>query len=663
MRRRVLLTLFLGMATSVRADVGDPTVETDHPHYPGEGAFQTVEQCVQRATAGKKTEQEKAIALYLWILNHQYHLLSPQEWNIPGATPDCRQEGAADQIVADVNRARFSYGYALCGTVHAWNQSYWKALGMNARSRGFPGHTSSEIEYGSRWHIYDTDMAGLVFRRDGIVAGYDDVLKDLTLVDLDKWPLPRFPFAWPSDFNSMKDGFARMAKGGEWHRLYNSSVAVHPGIVHLRSGETFTRYFDRDHFGGADQRRFWHNEKGGPFRDWTFVNMGTPEHNGPKSNSRGNASYCNGEFIYKPDLAKATWSEGVTSQSPNVASREMSPRLHARDGEPASVTFQHFSPYVIAGKPADGANPMSKPASSGMIVSGKTVGEVTLEVSADWGQTWKPAGKVTGPFEVDLTEQTKGRYGWQVRFRWQGAGGLDAVTFTTITQASQIIYPRLKADGSDVIYRAAGRAVAPVLPNFGLPEEALAGIEEKSLRSANVTYVGRSPQSRLAYRVQNNKPGQVVFKIDAPAELLEVSAAAKVSVRVPTADGCDFHLDLSTDGGKTWRLLGKADIPKDNDASWGWISGSADVTAAKVKNALVRVNLYQGGYQGSLITAELYGTYHTPASQPMKLTYGWKEGGQLKTHSEAIPAETREHRFRVPTGSAIVDDFVRMEVP
>ena len=62
--------------------------------------------------------------------------------------------------------------------------------------------------------------------------------------------------------------------------MYNAGYAAQPGIVQLRSGETFTRYFDRDHFGGPEQRRFWHNQKGGPFRDWTFVNMGTPEHNG-----------------------------------------------------------------------------------------------------------------------------------------------------------------------------------------------------------------------------------------------------------------------------------------------------------------------------------------------------------------------------------------------
>ena len=198
---------------------------------------------------------------------------------------------------------RFSYGYGLCGTVHAWNEPYWKALGMGARRRSFPGHTNSEIEYGGSWHTFDTDMAGLVFRKDGVVAGYEDIIKDITCLENDRSPLPCYPFAWPSDFNGMKQGWKQIAKGGNWYRMYNGGYAAQPGIVHLRSGETFTRYFDRDHFGGLAERRFWHNQKGGPFRDWTFVNMGTPEHRGGKSNSRGNASYCNGEFVYRPNLA------------------------------------------------------------------------------------------------------------------------------------------------------------------------------------------------------------------------------------------------------------------------------------------------------------------------------------------------------------------------
>lgn len=655
--------ILFGCTLAARAGVGDPTLETDHPHYSGEGAFQTVDQVVQRATAGKTTPQDKAVALYQWILLHQYHLMSPYEWNAPGMVPDNKKEGVSELIVYDVERARFSYGYGLCGTVHAWNQAYWKALGMNSRARAFPGHTCSEIEYDNAWHAFDTDMAGLVFRKDGVVAGYEDVIKDTSLVDVDKAPLPRYPFAWPSDFNGMKDGWKQVAKGGNWFKMYNSSYVGQPGIVQLRSGEAFTRYFNRDHFGGPSKRLFWHHMKGGPFRDWTFVNRDSTDHRGAKSDCRGNASYCNGEFVYRPNLATAAFREGVAAQSGDLASGEASPKLRSKDGQAASVTFQHFSPYVIAGCPADGANPMSGKATGGLVVKGEAVGPVTLELSNDQGQTWKPAGEVTGTFEKDLTEDVKGRYGWQVRCNWKGAGGLDALTFTTITQAAQPMYPRLKPDGSAVVYRSAARGVVPVLPNFAEAEDVATRFEEKSQRGANIAYVGRSPKSRSAYNVQGNKPGTVVFKVEAPDNLTQVRAAGRFNVRVPPPENCDFHIDVSTDGGKTWKLMGKADVPKDNEFSSGWMYGAADVSAAKTKTALVRFTVYQGGYQVGLMTAEVYGVHQTPPPQPVKLTYAWNEGGTVKTHVEQVPAGKAEHRFQVPTGKTITDEYVRMEVP
>ena len=651
--RQSLSGLMLLFTAPLFAGVGDPTIQTSHPHYPGEGAFQSVEQCVAYATNGRKSDQDKAIALFQWILAHQYHLASPQEYCVPGLTPDSAKD-TQDMIVYDANRARFSYGYGLCGTVHAWNEPYWKALGMNARRRAFPGHTNSEIEYGGSWHTFDTDMAGLVFRNDGVVAGYEDIIKDFKIVENDRAPLPRYPFAWPGDFQGMKDGWKKVAQGGNWFKMYNAGYAAHPGIVHVRSGESFTRYFDRDHFA---QRRYWHNQKGGPFRDWTFVNMGEPEHVGPKSNSRGNASYCNGEFIYKP-LSSQNYKEGVVEEKDVVLAAD-SPKLRTKGT--GSITFQHFSPYVIAGAPADGVNPMGGAAKGGLVVSGQAVGAVRLEVSADQGQTWKDMGEARGQFEKDLTDEVKGRYGWQVRILLTKDAGLDALTFTTVTQVAQPIYPRLKAEGTDVTYRAANRAVTPILPNFALTEEVAARSEERSQRSPNMVFVGRNAKQRFAYQVQGPKPGWVTFRVPANANLLQVNAAARFNVRVPAPENVDYHMDISTDNGKTWKPLARAAVPKDNEYSSGWMYGSADVSAAKAQTALVRVHLFGGGTLAGLMAAELYGVHATPPPGAVKLTYAWKEGGALKTHSENVPAGKAEHAFKVPTGKQIVDEYVRIE--
>src|SRR5262249_14625937 len=230
-----------------------------------------------------------------------------------------------------------------------------------------------------------------------------------------------------------------------------------------------------------------------------------------------------------------------------------------KDGTDASVTFQHFSPYVICGLPADGANPMAGAATGGLVLAGQAVGAVQLEVSVDQGQTWRDGGALRGKVEKDLTDAVKGRYGWQLGFAWKGQAGLDTLQFTPVTQVAQPMYPRLTAGGCAVTYRAASRAAVPVLPNFATAEDVASKFEEKSLRSPNVVYVGRSEKQRFAYQVQGPKPGWVVFRVAAPVNLLQVAAAARFNIRVPPPDGVDYHLDISTDGGKTWKPLAKAE--------------------------------------------------------------------------------------------------------
>jgi hypothetical protein len=656
-------------STSARAEVGDPTLRTDHPVYPGEGAFQSVADCVEFATRRREGAQDKALGLYLWMLTHQFHLASPQEPYVEGLKPDT-QNSNDDLIVYDSSRARFSYAYGLCGTVHAWNEPYWRALGMPARRRAFPGHVNSEIEYDGGWHAFDTDMAGLVFRPDGVVAGYDDIIKDASIVRHSRPPLPCYPFAWPSDMEGMQRGWREVAAGGSWYRMYNAGYEGQPAIVHLRRGESFTRWFDRDHYGGPNRRRFWHHQPGGPFRDWTYVNIGKAEHPADgaaaRALARGNASYANGEFDYRPEFSSGHYREGVFAATGNVAHRESSPRLYSRDGKPASVTFSHFSPYVICGDPADDSNPMTGPAAGGLIVAGSAVGSVSLAVSVNHGQTWRDVRAVSGPFEIDLTDDVKGRYGWWLRWNWDGGGGLHDLRFVTVTQVAQPIYPRLSAGGCKVVYRAASRAVAPVLPSFAADAAAGGLPEVTTLRSENVQYAGRNAASRLAYRVAGNKPGQIVFRVDSPRLLLELSAAARYSVRSPSPPNCDFRLDVSQDGGKSWHALARADVPTDNEFSSGWVYGRADMpeqeeNGSGVRNVLVRVTLHGGGYQTGLLDAQFYGVYRTSPPQAATITYGWKESGQPRTHVENIPAGKTEHAFTVPTGAAIVDEFVRIE--
>ncbi|MEQ9408653.1 MAG: hypothetical protein RIK87_13035 [Fuerstiella sp.] len=693
-----LLTL-LPCCRSASAGAGDVTLRTDHPDYAGEGAFQTVEDCVAFATKEKAGAQDRAIALYNWFLTHQWHLMSPMEWSVPGRVPDSADPGDYETVVFDANRARFSYGYGLCGTVHAWNEPYWKALGFPARRREFPAHVNSEIFYDDAWHAFDTDMAGLLFRSDGVVAGYQDLIRNPELADHGRPPFPHYPFAWPSDFNAMKAGWQKVAQKQQWYSLYNGGYAAHPGIVHLRSGETFTRWYDRDHFGGFSKRRFWHHQKGGPQRSWTYFNNGTPFHNKAESNSRSDASYCNGEFVYEPVLRSAACQEGMAGWSPNIGHRQQSPQLHCRNDQPGHVTFRHFSPYVICGDPLDDANPMSAAATDGLVVEGLRIGHVTGQVSADEGQTWTdfqllpspddassdnasadapsaddplkmPADKASSAndsptysttFRVDLTDFVKGRYGWQIRFTWRGDAGLDRLKFSTTTQVCQAIYPRLTSGGCNVEYHSRPRAVVAVLPNFGLPESDVAAFEKTDLRSPNLNYTPRSRTSRYAYQASDRNPAHVVFRIAAPARLTEVRAAVRYQVPVPPPQGCDFRLELSTDDGASWSPFAAADIPADNEFSSGWLAGRTDISVADATTALVRFHMHCPGRRAALIDARLYGIHDVPASGRVAVEFGWGENGALKTHRTQLDPEVTSATIHVPTKDNIVNRFVRLQ--
>ncbi len=122
-------------------------------------------------------------------------------------------------------------------------------------------------------------------------------------------------------------------------------------------------------------------------------------------------------------------------------------------------------------------------------------------------------------------------------------------------------------------------------------------------------------------------------------------------------------MEVSIDGGQTWKEMGRSDIPEDNEFSSGWLSGAADLGDSAATTALVRCNLYAGGYRTGIAQVQLYGIHETTAPQPLELAYGWEEAGELKTWSATIPANVAQRSFSIPTGNQITDRYIRMSVP
>ena len=76
-----------------------------------------------------------------------------------------------------------------------------------------------------------------------------------------------------------------------------------------------------------------------------------------------------------------------------------------------------------------------------MILTGQAVGVINVEVSADQGQTWRPAGELRGQFEKDLTDVL----GLKVEIkRGSGESGTMIVKYGNF---DQLDYIRLRLTG------------------------------------------------------------------------------------------------------------------------------------------------------------------------------------------------------------------------
>ena len=88
----------LPLLLALLCDVGDPQLRTDDPWYPGELAFSTFERLfdtqaeVYERVTGKRpeTDEEKAIASWLWRNTHYFHCQEAGEhhWGMGTLPPE-----------------------------------------------------------------------------------------------------------------------------------------------------------------------------------------------------------------------------------------------------------------------------------------------------------------------------------------------------------------------------------------------------------------------------------------------------------------------------------------------------------------------------------------------------------------------------------------------
>ena len=458
MPRLFPVVLLLLLNTSLRADVGDPQVRTDHPWYPGELALSTFERLFQtqdeayRRVTGRSVEsdEDKALAAWLWRNTHY--------WHAEEAAEDLWGQGygkGGDTRSREYWTGSFAYGFGLCGTTHSqWVPELEAKLGPGrARTVGTAGHNSFEAflrggAYGTgRWAMLDHDLSTVVFAPDGNrLLGIGEIAKDWKTLASRSYK-PQRQHGWlicglhPGDASS----YAAYSVAE-----YQSGYAGPPPTVHLRRGETLRRYLAP---GLADGKTFvfWGRNYltagiPGPERAQTWVNQPDTMY-GSKNGTpyrAGQARYANAVFTYQPDF-RGDYKEGIVSESAD------------------QVTFEFQSPYIIGTTPPNQEpwGVYDKGGKNGLIVRGKA--DCNVSVSVDRGTTWHDGGKLAD--QLDLTDHVKSFRQYWLRFHTAPATliGKD-VTITTVCQANGSVLPQLKDGGTQVSFAASGRAIVSAGP-------------------------------------------------------------------------------------------------------------------------------------------------------------------------------------------------------
>jgi len=148
-------------------NVGDSAVVNPRMTVNGMYDWYDVDSIVKEATRGLETEEEKAMALYSWVLYKRF------------------QRSPRDESALHPVRAMNGYGYGICGHTAAWLKSLWTAAGLKARVQELWGHTVSEVWFNGGWRMLDGNVKVYYLDRD------NRSIASLATLERDKWLIER----------------------------------------------------------------------------------------------------------------------------------------------------------------------------------------------------------------------------------------------------------------------------------------------------------------------------------------------------------------------------------------------------------------------------------------------------------------------------------------
>jgi hypothetical protein len=624
---------YFGSMVAARAGVGDPQVATDHQWYPGELScstfdrlFATQAALYARVTGGMPvTDEEKALAAWLWRNTHYFHGEEGAE--------DLWGKGfgkGGDSRSREYWTGLFAHGFGLCGTTHSQWVAEMHALFGHGRGRGVgaAGHNTFEVfltggKYGEgKWVLLDHDLSTIAFDEEGAaMLSVAEVQRDWKRL-LDRGFKPERQRGWPVCGLHPRDS----SSFAEYNVAeYFAGYAGLPPMVHLRRGETLRRYLEP----GLDDGKtyvFWgrnYQTQGipGPERSLTWVNQPEKLFRSVKGApfKPGQARFGNAVFSYRPNFADGTYREGAVEDT---------------DGH---VTLEFRSPFIIAATPpSDAPWGIYEPGGrNGLVVQG-AAGH-TLAVSVDRGATWNEGSESGGA--VDLTDFVKGHRQYFLRIGAPATALKDSrLAITTICQANPSTIPRLRDDGSVVRFEASGNSAVSAGPTL--------------------------PQARAHVVGGAFGTPAVALEIKAPRGegALSIHAAAHVASGNPPDPKVKYHIESSTDGGKTWApIVADWVIPRRGDEPKEFWSQSMCWGEMKLPSATrgpVQVRFRNtGGRQ--YLRAEAHLVYRTKSQDRTRVTFAWADAAG--DHAASHVFNAAEGEWKVPTQAGTRTKWVQFE--
>ncbi len=563
------------------------------------------ENFVKSALSGWKTDEEKALAQFRWM--HR-----------------CRRVGSFapedSRPVLDPILFFNSYGITYCSMISEMNCSLWEAWGKPGRCVNLPGHVVSEVFYGDAWHMYDNDFCNYFINEKGEVASaaelggsriHGDIenLKPGEYYIFDHCPTASAPrghiFQGPNSWwivEVARDWYPN-SKEVKPRLDVSGAHAGHRFILGLRPNESYTRHW-RPLGTGANFAR--------PFRNGKDP---AEEGGSPLRNSRGN-----GEWTWTPDLS----DPAVLFASENVECTKDG--IKARDpAKPASATFRVMAGNVVtsAGLQADFA------------------GRTAFSASGNGGLSWEPvalksseAGVGAGGFAAPIA----GRLEYLLKADLAAGAALKKLTLTTITQVNPRTLPALRL-GRNEIAAVSDEQLEYITLNPRLS----GGQYSKEVVKAEGWQSLQGPRDWEA-SIRAVGKAELVLKASAPRDIKHVRMACTAQLTEPSAD-----LELSVDGGKGWKSLGKIEFPGapyDRRPSFE----TRDLPAG-CREVLMRY-AFDGGGSGLINVFAEVGYEASGGFMPYDVTYSWSEWRDGKwverRHLEHVTSAA--HRYAINVG-------------